>query len=613
MRPPPPLLLVAAIALAAHPTARAADPQPYAVTIAKTGNTSLDAAITGSSSLESLRQKAPVAPFALVTRAQNDVSRLQTALHSFGYYDGTVTIRIAGRALDDPDLPDLLLGMPSTPPVPVTVGVATGPLFHLRKVALEGAVPPGAAASLAPVKPGAPAVASDVLAAQGRLENRLLEDGYAFAKVSEPIAILDRRTQTLDITFPVTGGPRVDIGPIGLVGLKHVNRGFIRRRLLLRPGEQFSPSKVETARQDLTATGVFSSVRVSAANHENAAGQVPLTFTFVERPKYVVSLGAAYSTDLGFQGTVSWTDRNLFGNAEQLILSANNTQLGGSASKAPGFDINATFIKPDFLRRDQTLTVDTGLIDESLLAYARRAATADVIISRKLGPRWTISAGVAGEVERINQENVTAHYGLLGLPVTAKYDGSNDLLVPTRGIRATFSVTPTAAVPVGGADNSAGFLITQVQASTYFDLFGNGHSVLALRGTIGSALGATQSAVPPDKRFYAGGSATVRGYQYQTVGPAFADQTPKGGLSLTAGTVEFRQRVWGPVGAVVFVDAGQVGSTPAPFTGTLRVGAGAGARYYSPIGPIRLDVAVPVNREPGGDTFELYIGLGEAF
>ncbi len=106
---------------------------------------------------------------------------------------------------------------------------------------------------------------------------------------------------------------------------------------------------------------MFSSVQATAASSaECARARLPITFTFVERPKYVVSLGAAYSTDLGFQGSVSWTDRNLFGNAEQLILSANNTQLGGSASKAPGFDISATFIKPDFLRRDQTLRSTPG-------------------------------------------------------------------------------------------------------------------------------------------------------------------------------------------------------------------------------------------------------------
>ena len=126
------------------------------------------------------------------------------------------------------------------------------------------------------------------------------------------------------------------IGPITLTGLKDVNARFIRRVLLLHPGEQFSPGKVEAARQDLTSLGVFSSVQATAATATDASGMLPITFSFVERPQYAVNLGAAYSTDLGFQGSVSWTDRNLFGNAEQLILSANNTQLGGSASKRSG-------------------------------------------------------------------------------------------------------------------------------------------------------------------------------------------------------------------------------------------------------------------------------------
>jgi translocation and assembly module TamA len=82
---------------------------------------------------------------------------------------------------------------------------------------------------------------------------------------------------------------------------------------------------------------------------------------------------------------------------------------------------------------------------------------------------------------------------------------------------------------------------------------------------------------------------------------------------MDAATIEFRQRVYGDFGAAAFVDAGQVSATSAPFEGTPRVGTGLGFRYYTPIGPVRLDVAVPVNRAPGGDAFEIYIGLGQAF
>ena len=125
--------------------------------------------------------------------------------------------------------------------------------------------------------------------------------------------------------------------------------------------------------------------------------------------------------------------------------------------------------------------------------------------------------------------------------------------------------------------------------------------------------GAGVFGLPPDQRFYAGGSATVRGYRYQTLGPQFRDGTPTGGTAISTGTVEWRQRILGNYGIVGFVDVGQVSSNGAPFTSDWHAGAGIGARYYTSIGPIRLDVAVPLNKLPGGDLLEIYIGIGQAF
>lgn len=142
------------------------------------------------------------------------------------------------------------------------------------------------------------------------------------------------------------------------------------------------------------------------------------------------------------------------------------------------------------------------------------------------------------------------------------------------------------------------------------------HALQPPRGLPGGALrpgGAGQLEIPPDKRFYAGGSATVRGYKYQSIGLRFATNRPAGGTAVVAGTVEFWQRFLEDYGAVAFVDGGQVSADGPPFTGTTGVGVGVGARYYTVIGPIRLDVAVPLQRRPGTGSFELYIGIGQAF
>ena len=117
-------LVFATIASLILSIAHGADPQPYAVSLAPTGNGALDAALKGSSQLESLRTTAPVGPFALVGRAQQDIDRLQTVLRGFGYYQGSVTITIGGRPLDDPGLAAAIEELPKETEAAVEIGRA---------------------------------------------------------------------------------------------------------------------------------------------------------------------------------------------------------------------------------------------------------------------------------------------------------------------------------------------------------------------------------------------------------------------------------------------------------------------------------------------------------
>ena len=600
-------LLVALLLWPAAPPGLAADPQPYEVKLAPTGNSALNTALHDSSSLISLQKTAPVGGFALIGRARQDLGPFTTALHSFGYYKARVTITIDGKPLDAPGLAETIDNLPAHPPVPVDVTFDLGPQFHLGQVTIHGAVPPDARAKLE-LAAGQPALSSEVLAAQGRLLTAMQDDGYPLAKVNLPPAILHLDRNLLDVTFDADTGPRAPLGPITITGLKHMHEGFVRRRLLLHPGEQFSPTEIAKAQQDLQSLGVFSVVRIVPAEHLTPAGTLPITVQTAERPLHAVDAGIAYSTDLGVSLNVGWHDRNLFGNAEQLNLTA-STNLGGNAVVAPGYDFGAQFIKPDFLARDQSLELGLQAVKQDLQAYNQTALLEKALLDRKLSPHWTFSYGVDGEQEQIIQEDETRHYELVGLPLTLKFDDTNNILNPTHGIRATFSATPTGAL----GSNDTGFLILEAAGSTYLDLSGNGRSVLALRGLVGEVPGTNTFSLPPDQRFYAGGSGTVRGYKYQSVGPQFPDGTPTGGTAISAGTVELRQRIIGNYGAVAFVDAGQVSDNGIPFSSSWRIGVGVGFRYYTSIGPIRLDVAVPVNRERGGDAFELYIGIGQAF
>jgi translocation and assembly module TamA len=628
--------------------ALAADPQPYRVDVAPTGNATLDATLKATSQLQALRTSALVSPFGLIARARGDADRLKTVLESFGYYQSRVSIAINGLTLDEPTLGDTLSTLPQGTEAHCRIAFDLGPLYHVGDVQIEGDVPDSARRKLA-LASGAPALAADVLAGGARLLTALENQGYAFARVDPPVAHEDPDKHVLNLSFRVVTGPRVRVGEIQFEGLKRVHARLVRRRLLLRTGELYSAIAVEQARKDLLALGVFAAVSVRVGDAPDALGRVPIAFQMSERPRHAVSLSAGYSSDLGGSAGVTWTDRNVRGDGEQLILSATLLNLGGTASTGIGYDTGAKYIIPEFAHRDQSLQFAVGAIKQALQAYEQTAETSGVTLSRKISPMWSASVGTSAVHETIVQEGTTHVYTLFALPLGVQYDSTNlpsPLIDPTHGVRASLSLAPTLS---RGQPNVT-FLVTQASIADYLDFSRwlrsePGRTVLAVRALAGSAIGARQideivdvngvrvpeqvPDLPPDQRFYAGGSGTVRGYRYQSVGPQFPDGNPVGGTAMAAVNAEVRQRIGTSFGVALFADAGEVSESLSGVTRTRgcssatalqattatcwAVGVGAGARYYTPIGPLRLDFAVPTVRRPNDDKFEVYIGLGQAF
>ncbi len=608
-----------AITLIGIHSARAADPQPYGMDWASTGDGNIDDTLKATSELEALRGTAPVSPFGLIARARGDVDRLRTVLDSFGYYEARVTISIEDRGLNDGGLGDELTAFPKERKARVSVKIDLNDLYRLRRIEIDGDVPQSAQGVLQ-LTSGAPAVAANVLEAGNRLLNHLQELGFAFAKVDPPIAYEDPTEPILDLRFHVETGPRASISDIRIEGLKRLHEKVVRERIALRKGQTFSPSAIERARRDLLNLGPIGSINVQLATQVDELGRVPVTFQVRERPRHAVTVNAAYSNDLGGSAGVSWTDRNVLGNAEQLALSARAINFaGGTATTGVGYDTSAKFTRPDFLRRDQSLQVTLGAIKQTLQAYNQTARTGSLTLTRKLSSVWTASVNVTAADEQILQDGKNHNYSLLGFPLVLTYDSthlSSPLDDPLHGARATFSVAPTQA---RGRPNAT-FIISQIKAATYFDIgkflsSNPGRSVLALRGFAGVAQGAGALSLPPDQRFYAGGSETIRGYRYQAVGPTFPDSGyPTGGTAITAGSAEFRQRYSRSWGAAVFIDGGQASASLKLVPNEIRVGVGAGIRYYTPIGPIRVDLALPTRHySKHTDSFEIYIGLGQAF
>jgi translocation and assembly module TamA len=597
----------------------------------------------------SLRKSAPASPPGLILRARSDTVRLKTVLESYGYYQSAVTASIDGEPLVSADLVDKLTALPAGKDATVVVSYVAGPLYHLGKVTLEGDLPPDLR-GLLDLHTGQPAVAADVINAGTRLLRALQDKGYAFAQVVGPIAYEQPQARELEVNYTVTTGKTARFGAIVVTGLQRTREESVRSRLGMHTGDPYSADAIDRARRNLLAMGVFGTVIVDTAKTPDPDGSVPVTFRVSERKRHAVVLDARYSTDLGGSGGVTWTDNNLFAHAEQLTVNASIINLNGSATNGVGYDTGARLAIPEFLNPQQTLQFSLTAIKQPLLIYDQTAETAGITLTRNLSKIWSASAGFTATEDQIYQpqeqfvigdlDRKTFYYTLFAVPLSLRYDStdlSSPLLDPTHGMRAALTVSPTLSL---GPPNAT-YVITQIRASAYLDLHDlsltdPGRTVIAVHGLYGYAQGAKVTDLPPDQRFYAGGSGSVRGYPFQSIGPQFSDpqyldttpqnaqtilgpgysiNTPIGGVAVDAGSVELRQRVGRNYGFALFVDAGRVGQTALPFSGQYAVGLGTGLRYYTPIGPLRLDIAFPTHLlpPPNNAHFELYIGLGQSF
>ena len=274
-------------------------------------------------------------------------------------------------------------------------------------------------------------------------------------------------------------------------------------------------------------------------------------------------------------------------------------------------ELSARFVKPDVFTRHQSFKAEADLKRENTDAYTAESARLYTGIDRRWGNNWTLGGGVFFEFSSIEENGDTDSFAYFGAPFTASFDNTDDLLDPSRGIRFGATLTPHFGLNAV----SSNFVTTELRGSTYYSVLDNKRLILALRGKVGSLVGDSTADIPAVKRFYSGGGGSVRGYEYQLVGPLDANNDPSGGRSVIEVGAEARIRITDTIGIVPFIEGGNVYEEMAPdFSGEFQWAAGLGARYYTPFGPVRLDVGVPLNpRSNVDDSFQFYISIGQAF
>lgn len=597
------------------------DPTPYTLNVVVEGNDgAVRSAVLAASSLESLKERPPSGAAGLVRRAVSDYERITAALYGEGRYGGAIRIRIAGRAPDAPDIFDTVERARRRGPVPVAVEVAPGPPFvfgAIRMLDAERRRPLAEAPSLNALGlvPGESARADRVTRAEAVLVDFWRERGHPFARVAGKDVVADHATSKLNVTLLVAPGPSATFGRFTVAGADFLPPGFIEERIEIPPGTPYSPERLNRLRKRLLTCQAIASVRIREGERLDADGSLPVAIEVRPREPRYVGFSAKYSSTDGSSLNAYWGHRNLFGGGETLRLDASASWFGQASEAVPtadpfGYKIAASFVKPGILTAQDDLIVNAAVLREVTNAYVNEGVTALVAVRRRFDDTLSMQVGVDFGDGQVEDTTGIQDALVTGIPVDLFYDTTDNALDPSRGIRANATVEPFAAL----GDAGAGPVMGKASLSAYYAFDEDRRFIAAGRVAAGSLVGAdTLYDVPPQRRFYVGGGGSLRGYDYQAASPRNAFGQIIGGLSFFEASAELRIRITDTIGIVPFVDMGSAFASEYPDFSSMKYSAGIGLRYYTPIGPLRLDFAVPLNPGPYDGDYGVYVSLGQAF
>ncbi len=554
----------------------------------------------------------------LLAKARGDYRRLLATLYTEGHYGGTISILIDGR--EAADLPaDTVLANPAT----VAVIVNPGPEFRFGEAAILNEAPPpqtwrdevddprdeGYA-------PGEVARSTAVVRAEHLAVEAWRQQGHAKAEIAERRVEAAHEANLLNARITVEPGRRAYYGPITVNGTERLDPEFVAFMAGLPYGQEYDPDDITRATERLARLDVFRATRFQEADAIGPDGLLPIDLIVQERELRRIGIGGSYSTVDGLGLETYWLHRNLFGRAERLRFDARVAGIGKSFDSR-AFDpeeftyrAGVSFEKPGVFTPDTNYFASLFGTREVLETYVRTGIDATSgyshIFNEELAGRLAVNASHARfEDDAFGiREYTTA--GLLG---SLTFDSRDDAADATRGYFAEAVVEPFYEFQYG----NPAFRST-IEGRAYFGFGGENRFVLAARAKVGSLIGPSIGEIPPDKLFFAGGGGSVRGYAFRNIGVAGPAGTVIGGKSLIEGSLEARARVTNSIGLVGFADAGLVGGDSVPdFDEDVRIGVGAGLRYFTGFGPIRLDIAVPLDPRPGDPSVAFYVGIGQAF
>lgn len=539
-------------------------------------------------------------------RAREDEALAVRLMKSLGYYDATAVSTLQRADQGEGQAGRLKVLLTATP----------GRLYRLSSITVKAdpTTPPDLVRSNLPLKVGDPIEAARIQGAEANVSLVLPQRGYPFVKLGDrDILLEDQGPEPVGAyTLPVDTGPRSSFGQLTTTGDKVFDLGHLNVFPRFEEGQLYDSRLTDDLRNALVATGLFNGVAVEPKRtgrmNPDGTEAIDLQVTQTKGPARTLSGEAGYSTGQGVRAQASFTHRNLFPPEGALIASV----IAGTQEQG----LSGTFRRSNAGRRDRTFQVIASASHQNYDAFDAFIGTVAFRWSYDSTPIWQkkFTYAFGGELTGTNEsvydfaagERRRGTYGIAAIPGQVVFDQSNDLLNPTRGYRLKLNLSPETSVR--GAVRP--YARTMVEGTFYYPL--NDSLVIAGRARAGAIFGIERDDLAPSRRYYGGGGGSVRGYGFQRLGPFDPQGNPVGGRSLNEFALEARYR-FGNFGIVPFVDAGNSYESTLPTGKDLRFGAGIGGRFYTNFGPLRVDVATPLNPRPGDGKVALYISIGQAF
>ncbi len=500
----------------------------------------------------------------------------------------------------------------------ITVNVTEGPRYTVADVSLAGEllVPEEELRKLIKLEPGEVFSRQLLTESTKLISDRLGDDGYAFANVNAAPE-LDKANQQVSFTFFVDPGRRVYVRRINVSGNTRTRDEVIRRELRQLESGWYSAEKLNRSKQRVDKLGFFSEVNVETPAVPATTDQVDINMSVVERPTGNILLGAGLSSSDGVILSGSIAQNNVFGSGNQLSLQVNSGRINSVYSISytnPYYTVDGISRGFDLYRRDVDPTsLSVGSFRTSTLGGGVRFGV-------PISERDTVNYGLAYEnteldvfadspqrfkdfVTTFGNDNST----LLG-SIGFTRDGRDSAIYPTSGSLQRVS----AEIGLPGADLK--YYKLSYQHQKYLPL--SRIFTLLLNGELGAGGGYGDTPLPFFKNFFAGGNNSVRGYDTSSLGPRDTNGDALGGRYRIVGNAELLFPFPGVTNdkslrMSTFVDAGTVDDS---FSfGELRYSVGIAVAWVSPVGPLKVSIAQPINDKPGDEVQRFQFVFGTAF